>query len=67
LEERALGANRFPLVERGATAALKELESLKEIAGKIHELRVISCEGGLGALLPKGLLTASGEPKHGDA
>jgi hypothetical protein len=43
---------------------LKELESLKEIASRIHEVRVVVGADGLRALLPAGLL---GSGSNGEA
>ena len=39
---------------------LKELESLKEIAASIHEVRVVVGADGLKTLLPAGLLGGDG-------
>ena len=47
------------MAEQPILLRLKELESLKEIASKVRELRVVTGVDNLGALLPKGLL---GEP-----
>lgn len=46
---------------------LKELESLKDIAARINEVRVVVGANGLETLLPAGLLVggANGESSHG--
>jgi regulator of protease activity HflC (stomatin/prohibitin superfamily) len=53
---RSLANTAKVMAEQPMVLRLKELESLKEIASKVRELRVVTGEGGLGALLPKGLL-----------
>jgi regulator of protease activity HflC (stomatin/prohibitin superfamily) len=64
---RSLANTAKVMAEQPLLLRLKELESMKEIASKIRELRVIaSADGtfGLGALLSKGLLA---EPSGEDA
>ena len=56
---RSLANTAKVMAEQPILLRLKELESLKEIASKVKELRVVTGAEGLGALLPRGLL---GEP-----
>jgi hypothetical protein len=54
------------MAEQPVLLRLKELESLKEIASRIQEVRVVVGADGLKALLPAGLLgqaTANGNGK----
>ena len=57
---RSLANTAKVMAEQPILLRLKELESLKEIASKVKELRVVTGAEGLGALLPRGLL---GEPE----
>lgn len=57
---RSLANTAKVMAEQPILLRLKELESLKEIASKVRELRVVTGVDNLGALLPKGLL---GEPE----
>jgi hypothetical protein len=44
------------MAEQPVLLRLKELESMKEIAARIHEVRVVVGADGLKSLLPAGLL-----------
>ncbi|OJY25177.1 MAG: hypothetical protein BGO98_08850 [Myxococcales bacterium 68-20] len=57
---RSLANTAKVMAEQPILLRLKELESLKEIASNVRELRVVTGVDNLGALLPKGLL---GEPE----
>lgn len=57
---RSLANTAKVMAEQPILLRLKELESLKEIASKVRELRVVTGADALTALLPKGLL---GEPE----
>jgi hypothetical protein len=54
---RSLANTARVMAEQPVLLRLKELESLKEIAGRIHEVRVVVGADGLKTLLPAGLLT----------
>jgi len=53
---RSLANTARVIAEQPVLLRLKELESLKEIAGRIHEVRVVVGADGLKGLLPAGLL-----------
>lgn len=53
---RSLANTARVIAEQPVLLRLKELESLKEIASRIHEVRVVVGAEGLRALLPAGLL-----------
>lgn len=59
---RSLANTAKVLAENPVLLRLKELESLKEIAGSIKEVRVVVGADGIKTLLPVGLLA---EPPHG--
>ena len=48
------------MAEHPVLLRLKELESMKEIAASIHEVRVVVGADGLKTLLPAGLLGGDG-------
>jgi regulator of protease activity HflC (stomatin/prohibitin superfamily) len=54
---RSLANTAKVMAEQPILLRLKELESLKEIASRIHEVRVVVGADGLTKLLPAGLLT----------
>jgi regulator of protease activity HflC (stomatin/prohibitin superfamily) len=56
---RSLANTAKVMAEQPILMRLKELESMKEIASKIRELRVVASSDSLGALLSKGLLAES--------
>jgi regulator of protease activity HflC (stomatin/prohibitin superfamily) len=58
---RSLANTAKVMAEQPILLRLKELESLKEIAGRIGEVRVVVGADGLGALLPSGLLGEKAE------
>jgi regulator of protease activity HflC (stomatin/prohibitin superfamily) len=61
---RSLANTAKVMAEQPILLRLKELESLKEMAAQIHEVRVVVGANGLETLLPAGLLgdgTAAGE------
>jgi len=60
---RSLANTARVMAEQPVLLRLKELESLKEIASRIHEVRVVVGADGLSALLPAGLLGPSVPPK----
>lgn len=60
---RSLANTAKVMAEQPLLLRLKELESMKEIASKIRELRVIAGPEGLGTLLSKGLLTEALAPR----
>jgi regulator of protease activity HflC (stomatin/prohibitin superfamily) len=53
---RSLANTAHVMAEQPVLLRLKELESLKEIASRIHEVRVVVGADGLKTLLPAGLL-----------
>lgn len=53
---RSLANTARVIAEQPVLLRLKELESLKEIASRIHEVRVVVGADGLKTLLPAGLL-----------
>lgn len=57
---RSLANTAKVMAEQPILLRLKELESLKEIASKVKELRVVTGAEALGALLPRGLLADGG-------
>jgi len=57
---RSLANTARVMAEQPVLLRLKELESLKEIASHIHEVRVVVGADGLKTLLPAGLLGGSG-------
>jgi hypothetical protein len=60
---RSLANTARVMAESPMLLRLKELESLKEIAGRIHEVRVVVGADGMKTLLPAGLLAGpSDEP-----
>jgi regulator of protease activity HflC (stomatin/prohibitin superfamily) len=62
---RSLANTARVMAESPVLLRLKELESLKEIAGRIHEVRVVVGADGMKTLLPAGLLAgASDEPSR---
>ncbi len=63
---RSLANTAKVMAEQPLLLKLKELESMKEIASKIRELRVVATSDQLGALLSKGLLASSEEKHDGD-
>jgi len=61
---RSLANTAKVMAEQPLLLRLKELESLKEIAKSIHEVRVVAFADGLKSLLPAGLLAdGSSSPK----
>jgi regulator of protease activity HflC (stomatin/prohibitin superfamily) len=58
---RSLANTARVMAEQPVLLRLKELESLKEIAGRIHEVRVVVGADGLKTLLPAGLLGDGGK------
>ena len=63
---RSLANTAKVMAEQPLLLRLKELESLKEIAGKIRELRVVASADGLGSLLATNLLgSAEGDRPPG--
>ena len=61
---RSLANTARVMSEQPILLRLKELESLKEIASRIHEVRVVVGADGLRSLLPAGLLAESGEKRE---
>ena len=64
---RSLANTARVMAEQPVLLRLKELESMKEIAARIHEVRVVVGADGLKTLLPAGLLNESNgkhEVKH---
>ena len=57
---RSLANTARVMAEQPVLLRLKELESMKEIAASIHEVRVVVGADGLKTLLPAGLLHESG-------
>jgi regulator of protease activity HflC (stomatin/prohibitin superfamily) len=64
---RSLANTAHVMAEQPVLLRLKELESLKEIASRIQEVRVVVGADGLKALLPAGLLGESKANGHGKA
>jgi regulator of protease activity HflC (stomatin/prohibitin superfamily) len=62
---RSLANTARVMAEQPVLLRLKELESMKEIASRIHEVRVVVGADGLKTLLPAGLL--NGESAKADA
>lgn len=62
---RALANTAKVMAEQPLLLRLKELESLKEIAARIHEVRVVVGADGLRTLLPAGLLGESPSKQAG--
>jgi regulator of protease activity HflC (stomatin/prohibitin superfamily) len=60
---RSLANTARVMSEQPVLLRLKELESLKEIASRIHEVRVVVGADGLKTLLPAGMLTEGNGPK----
>lgn len=63
---RSLANTAKVMAENPILLRLKELESLKEIAGNVHEVRIVTVADGLASTLPAGWLTAkslSGAPE----
>jgi hypothetical protein len=60
---RSLASTAGVMAEQPVLLRLKELESMKEIAARIHEVRVVVGADGLKTLLPAGLLN-DGRGKH---
>jgi regulator of protease activity HflC (stomatin/prohibitin superfamily) len=56
---RSLANTAKVMAEQPIILRLKELESMKEIASKVRELRIVTGKGGLGSLLPSDLIGAS--------
>ena len=56
---RSLANTARVMAEQPVLLRLKELESMKEIASHIHEVRVVVGADGLKTLLPAGLLNDS--------
>jgi hypothetical protein len=66
---RSLANTARVIAEQPVLLRLKELEALKEIAGRIREVRVVVGADGLKTLLPAGLLgpASSGANDEGGA
>ncbi len=62
---RSLANTAKVMAEHPILLRLKELESLKEIASRIHEVRVVVGADGLKSLLPVGLLTEAAPKPDG--
>lgn len=62
---RSLANTAKVMADHPILLRLKELESLKEIASSIHEVRVVVGADGLKTLLPAGLLTEGGAKPNG--
>jgi regulator of protease activity HflC (stomatin/prohibitin superfamily) len=62
---RSLANTAHVMAEQPVLLRLKELESLKEIASRIQEVRVVVGADGLKTLLPAGLLGES-KPSNGN-
>jgi hypothetical protein len=56
---RSLANTAKVMADHPVLLRLKELESFKDIAAHIHEVRVVVGADGLAALLPSGLLTGA--------
>lgn len=63
---RSLANTARVMADQPVLLRLKELEALKEIASRIHEVRVVVGADGIKTLLPAGLLGQGSQGSHGE-